>query len=131
MQGHWSYGDAYYPYRFTDEYALASRVQHPRNVYLREALILPHLDKRTSKVLLPQRLNDTIDLMASTSPAAAGQSAGADLALVTQWIAENQADNAPAETGVRITVLKPGTRLTRDKIHQLAHSVSSLGSVVR
>ena len=36
MQSHWAYDVPYYRCRFPAEYALANRVQHPVNVYLRE-----------------------------------------------------------------------------------------------
>jgi DNA invertase Pin-like site-specific DNA recombinase len=40
MSGKWNNGLAYYLCRFPAEYALANRVTHPKNVYLREADVL-------------------------------------------------------------------------------------------
>lgn len=48
-------------------YALANRVQHPRNVYLPESWVVPPLDDWLAKVFLPHRLDDTIDLMATAA----------------------------------------------------------------
>lgn len=36
MQGHWINSAPYYRCRFPAEYALANKLDHPRNVYLRE-----------------------------------------------------------------------------------------------
>ncbi len=44
MQGQWNHERAHCRCRFPNEYALADRVQHPRNVYLAERDILPALD---------------------------------------------------------------------------------------
>jgi site-specific DNA recombinase len=40
MQGQHAHGAAYYRCRFPQEYALANKVQHPRNVILREELLI-------------------------------------------------------------------------------------------
>jgi site-specific DNA recombinase len=44
MQSHWVNRAAYYRCRFPEEYALANKVSHPSNVYLREDRIVPQLD---------------------------------------------------------------------------------------
>ncbi|MFV2104953.1 zinc ribbon domain-containing protein, partial [Micromonospora sp. LOL_024] len=44
MQGQHSHGVAYYRCRFPQEYALANRVDHPRNVILREETLINPLD---------------------------------------------------------------------------------------
>src|SRR5207248_1472112 len=44
MQGQQNHGAAHYRCRFAYEYALANKVDHPRNVYLRERDVLPALD---------------------------------------------------------------------------------------
>jgi site-specific DNA recombinase len=36
MQGHWINAAPYYRCRFPEQYALASKISHPRNVYLRQ-----------------------------------------------------------------------------------------------
>jgi site-specific DNA recombinase len=41
MQGQYSNQAPYYRCRYPREYALASHVRHPGNVYLREADVLP------------------------------------------------------------------------------------------
>jgi site-specific DNA recombinase len=44
MQGQHSHGVAYYRCRFPQEYALANHVEHPRNVIMREDLMVKPLD---------------------------------------------------------------------------------------
>ncbi|MET8329701.1 zinc ribbon domain-containing protein [Streptomyces sp. NPDC005181] len=156
MQGQWSHGEAYYRCRFPEEYALANRVQHPRNVYLREAWIIPPLDAWLAKIFLPHRLDETIDLMAACAPDRTGESstaaaaravitacdtklathraaleAGADPALITSWIAETQARRATAEAELRTATNTPTGRMTRDEIARLVRSISDLASVIR
>lgn len=60
MQGQHSHGIAHYRCRFPQEYALANKIQHPRNVIMREeALILP-LDRWLSQAFSPTRREHTI-----------------------------------------------------------------------
>lgn len=155
MQGHWSHDQAYYRCRYPQEYALANRIGHPRNVYLRESWVLSPLDSWLTKVFLPHRLDDTIDLMAAgaaperdtaAAPAAramiadcdaklathrAALEAGADPTLVTQWIAETQARRARAEAELRTNTKSPGGRMSRDEIARLVRSLSDLAAVVQ
>ncbi|MEU4898004.1 recombinase family protein [Streptomyces sp. NPDC044780] len=156
MQGQWSHGDAYYRCRFPEEYALANRVHHPRNIYLRESWITVPLDSWLATVFLPHRLDDTIDLMATTAAAPEPESAavaaareviadcdaklathraaleaGADPTLVTQWIAETQTRRARAEAELRTASKGPGTRMSRDEIARLVRSISDLTTVIQ
>ena len=154
MQGQWSHGDAYYRCSFSEEYALANRVPHPRNIYLRESWITTPLDNWLATVFLPHRLDDTIDLMAAAAapdqePAAAAAraviadcnaklvthraalEAGADSTLVTQWIAETQARRARAEAEIRTASKGPGARMSRDEIARLVRSISDLAAVIQ
>lgn len=52
---------AYYRCRFPHEYALANRVDHPRNVILREDLAVPHLDGWLAGLFTPASRQRTID----------------------------------------------------------------------
>ncbi|WP_432069869.1 zinc ribbon domain-containing protein [Streptomyces sp. AA1529] len=67
MQGHWSHHQAYYRCRFPEQYALANRITHPRNVYLREAWLIRPLDDWLAKIFSPHRLDETVDLMAAAT----------------------------------------------------------------
>ena len=55
MQGQWNHGHAHCRCRFPDEYALAKRVEHPLNVYLREREALPPLDELPMLAFAPHR----------------------------------------------------------------------------
>lgn len=156
MQGHWSHDQAYYRCRFPQEYALANRVQHPRNVYLRESWVVPPLDAWLGKMFLPHRLDDTIDLMAGAEQPSNGETraaeaahavitdcntklathraaleAGADPALITQWMAETQNRRARAEAELRTATQGPVARMSRDEIVRLVRSIRDLATVVQ
>ncbi|MGF1431542.1 recombinase family protein [Kitasatospora sp. LaBMicrA B282] len=158
MQGQWIHGEAYHRCRFPAEYALANRIQHPRNVYLREKDVLGPLDHWLTRMFAPHRLDDTIDLLAAAqnlSPTSAAQTlraesartiittcdakltthraaleAGADPALVTQWITETQATRARAEAELRTAQQARADQLTRDDIAALARANSDLVNVL-
>ncbi len=156
MQDQWSHGDAYYRCRFPEEYALANRVEHPRNVHLRESWLVPPLDDWLRKVFAPHRLHGTIDLMTTAADAPSREDAalvaaratitdcdaklathratleaGADPLLVTRWIAETQAKRAAAEATLRAATGGPDTPMSRDEIARLVHGISDLVAVVR
>ncbi|MBP0455076.1 MULTISPECIES: recombinase family protein [unclassified Kitasatospora] len=56
MQGTWNNGEPYYRCRFPAEYASASQIDHPRNVYLREQTVLEPLHSWVLKNCSPSRL---------------------------------------------------------------------------
>ena len=60
MQGQYSNQAPYYRCRYPREYALASHVSHPANVYLREADLLPAIDRWLAAIFAPHRLGQTI-----------------------------------------------------------------------
>ena len=73
MQGHWTNEAAYYRCRFPTEYALANKVDHPRNVYLREdAASSRTLDAWLASKFAPHRLTDTIDELTAAQPTTTG-----------------------------------------------------------
>ncbi|WP_189129395.1 recombinase family protein [Wenjunlia tyrosinilytica] len=56
MQGTWNNGEPYYRCRFPAEYASANRIDHPRNVYLREQAVLGPLTSWLRTSCSPRRL---------------------------------------------------------------------------
>ncbi len=60
MQGQRSNGEAYYRCRYAQEYALANKIDHPRNVYLRERDLVTPLDHALASAFTPDRIEDTI-----------------------------------------------------------------------
>jgi hypothetical protein len=114
-------GAASYRCRFPAEYALANRVQHPVNVYLREDQLIGEVNRWLAREFAPHRLRATIaDLAAAqlAEPIArldddheetalkiaecdreltgyrAALDAGASPATVAAWIAETEAEKA-------------------------------------
>ncbi len=157
MQGHWAHDQAYYRCRYPTEYALANRIHHPRNIYLRETWVLAPLDDWLATVFLPHRINDTIELMAAAAAPGhdsdratieraraaiaecdaklathrAALEAGADPSVITQWITETQARRARAEAELRTVTKDQGARMSRDEIACLVRSIGNLAAVVR
>ncbi|MEW2219535.1 recombinase family protein [Streptomyces sp. NPDC006990] len=155
MQGHWSHEHAYYRCRYPSEYGLANRVQHPRNVYVREAWIVRPLDNWLGKMFLPHRIDNTIDLMtaaaetghphsAATTQARAeiadcdakltqyraALEAGADPELVTQWISEIQARRAQAQARLRTPGAGGSVKTSRDSIADLLRTAGDLTRLI-
>ncbi|WP_319461363.1 hypothetical protein [Micromonospora sp. RTP1Z1] len=103
-------------HHFPQEYALANQVAHPSNVYLREDALTDPLDTWLASAFTPHRIAQTITAMADAQPldqppalATAAQAiitecdaeleryraaldAGADPAVVTDWISQTQAN---------------------------------------
>src|SRR5215469_4451128 len=67
-QSHWMHDVPYYRCRFPAEYALANRVQHPLNVYLREDHIIGKVNRWLAREFAPHRLNETIAKLAAAQP---------------------------------------------------------------
>ncbi|WP_337661972.1 recombinase family protein [Actinoalloteichus sp. AHMU CJ021] len=63
MQGQQSRGVLFYRCRFPNEYGLANKVEHPRNVYLAERDLLGPLDDWLSRSFAPHRISDTVDAL--------------------------------------------------------------------
>src|ERR1019366_6656407 len=95
MQGQYNHGNAYYRCRYPKEYALASHVRHPGNVYLREADVLPAIDRWLTVIFAPRRLTQTIAEMqaaqATPEPAAPAPATQATLAACDARLARYQA----------------------------------------
>ena len=134
MEGTWNHNTSHYRCRYPADYALANTIQHPRTVYLREAAILPSLDRWLARLFDHQHLDATCQTLAAatepdTASTAAAEAArrtlrdcdqrlaryraaldaGADPALVAAWIAETQAERASAEHASAATRTTPTT----------------------
>jgi len=75
MQGSANHGRAHYRCRYPNEYAIANKLDHPRNVYVREDQILGPLDGWLAQVFDPGQLDTTLDALeaAASSTDDAGQ----------------------------------------------------------
>lgn len=153
MQGQHSHGVAYYRCRFPQEYALANKVDHPRNVIMREDVLIKPLDtwlvqgfgpvqrRHTITALLNQAHADmpTVTPVASEGPTVAqcdaklasyraALEAGADPAVVARWIAETQTERHRAEQHQRTAVEEKTDippRLSEDQIVSSRSSATS------
>jgi site-specific DNA recombinase len=159
MQGQYSNRDAYYRCRYPKEYALASHVRHPGNVYLREADILPAIDTWLALIFAPHRLTQTITELqaaqtapATPEPAAPGEDtraaiadcdarlaryqaaldAGADPQTVAQWTRQVKAERTAAlARDASQARHQPGNRLAKDDIRALITALGDLPDLIR
>ena len=154
MQGHWTNAQSYYRCRYPVEYALANTIEHPRNVYLREAAVLDPINTWLTQVFAPPRLTDTLHRLADTttddqaqnteSEAArrsltecdqrlaryrAALEAGTDPTLIARWTAEVTAQRAIAEH--RLRQATGTTQMTPTEIHHLVTAIGDLITVLR
>jgi site-specific DNA recombinase len=154
MQAHWANDMAYYRCRFPAEYALANKITHPRNVFVRERDLVPRLDSWLAREFQPHRLAATIDDLAAASADLTGQhhaieeardsikdcdtkmtryqaaiDAGADITEVTRWINTARADRLRAEAVLRGTTAP--ARMTRHEIAAVIERFTSLAAVIR
>ncbi len=154
MQGHWANETAYYRCRFPAEYALANRVEHPLNVFVRERDVLPGLDGWLAGVLAPHRIEETIEAMAAAQDSAGAElqaiararetirdceakmaryraaiDAGADIEEITGWINAAKAERLQAEAALRVTA-RPA-RMSKEEITMIIKRLAALAAVVR
>jgi site-specific DNA recombinase len=151
MQGTWNHGRAHYRCSYPGEYALAGKIDHPRAVYLREDQVLPPLDRWIARVFEPGRLEETCHQLAHARASPAGDDArlvaarrrlaecdrrlaryrealdaGADPAVITDWIRDVQAERRRIDHGLRQN--GPAVVWSLEDIRRL---VESLGDVTR
>ncbi|WP_433653627.1 zinc ribbon domain-containing protein [Micromonospora zamorensis] len=157
MQGQYSHGDAYYRCRFPQEYALANQVQNPSNVYLREDTLTDPLDTWLASAFAAGRIEQTITAMTDAQPpdqppplATAAQTiikecdakleryraaldAGADPAVVTEWISQTQAERARAraEADLHAHSSNRPRRMSRTEIKDLVQALGDIAAVLR
>jgi site-specific DNA recombinase len=148
MQGHWINSAAYYRCRFPSEYALANKISHPRNVYLREDAFDAEVTGWLAAALAPGRLEETIDHMTAAQAVAedttqaeaakakiadanlkmarykAALEVGGDPAEINAWIAEAKAQRLKAQAELAQATSK--SRLTRQ---QIADRISQLSDI--
>ncbi len=147
MQGHWHRERAFYRCRYPAEYAQASRMTHPPNVYVGERDVLGPLDEWLAGLFAPHRIEDTLrtlhdaqdtapDPLAEEIARKLGEcdsklagyrsalDAGAEPAVVAAWIAEVQAERAALERR-----RKPTAQRERLNEQAIAVMVDALGGI--
>ena len=155
MQGQYNHGAAYYRCRYAQEYAIANKIDHPTNVYLREDTLTDPLDTWLATAFNPTNLQRTIAAMTAAQPTntadlhadrihsiitrcdtklgqyRAALDSGADPAVVTAWIAETQAERARAEAELHTTTEKRTRRLSNAEIEQMVAALGDIVAVLR
>lgn len=128
MSGKWNNDQAYYLCRYPAEYALANRVNHPKNVYIKEADVIGHVDDWLAELFAPEAVNETVAQLtgqaahledpatnalaeaarariaecdAEISQYRASLKAGGDPKVIGPWIAETQAKKVAAQAEIR------------------------------
>src|SRR5690625_2937053 len=155
MQGHWTNDEPYYRCRYPQEYALANRVHHPRNVYLRERDLVPALDEwiaaefapgkrsvalatlasapqeqRTSHTRESARLHESIaECDRKRAQHRAALEAGADPTLVTEWMKETQAQRSAAKVKLDRSGQTSG-RMSKDDIMNIVEALGNIADVL-
>ena len=146
MQGQWLREMAYYRCRFPNEYAIANKVAHPRNIYLREDQLVGPLDDWLLTALAPpHRIHDRGDVPASQDDQTLAPTidpiqqildecdrrianyralldAGTDHALIAGWIAETSAERVQRSSPAPATAAPP----SRSGSPELRSATSSL-----
>lgn len=152
MQGQWTHDEPYYRCRFPNEYGLANKIQHPRNIYLAEKDILPPIDGWLATAFAPHHLDTTITKMYESQPEPEDDSrldatnqivaecdeklaryrqaleAGTDPVLVATWTAEVQARRAEALAQTRTKSKQ--RRMSRAEISNLVDALGSIRTVL-
>ena len=156
MSGKWNNDQAYYRCRYPAEYALANKVAHPKNVYLREADVLADVDDWLAELSAPEAFDATVaqiteqaerledptalarveaarariaEYDAQISRYQASMDAGGDPAVIGPWIAETQAKKVAAQAETRIATGRH--RMNRDEIEAVVTAFGSLARIVR
>jgi site-specific DNA recombinase len=152
MQGQKSRDQLLYRCRYPNEYGLANKTEHPRNVYLAERDLIGPLDTWLSTCFAPHRLTATIHDLYEAQPELdvdpgavaaakaveecdralgrhrAALEAGADVNLVTSWITETQARRAEAKA--RLVARPLPQRLTKEQIAELIERLGDIRNVL-
>ncbi|MBM2620475.1 recombinase family protein [Actinoplanes sp. LDG1-06] len=153
MQGQHSHGVAYYRCRYAKEYAIANKVDHPINVFLREDIVVGPIDAWLASAFSPTNLDHTITMLTNSQPTdhsdllreqarkriaecetklnryRATLDAGADPTVVTAWITDTETERRLAEAELATITDKPA-RLTRDDITALIKRLGDIRSAL-
>lgn len=154
MGTQWSHDMAYYRCRFAYEYALANKINHPRNILFRERDLVPQLDRWISLQFTPGHKAATIERMyqsqlartrnADDSTGAAAivrdcdnkldryraliDSGAASSETVAQWIAETESRRATATAQMHA---RKRPVLPRARIAELVEAAGNTSDALR
>ncbi len=153
MQSQWVNNAPYYRCTFPREYAISNKLDHPRNVYLREDVILPKVDRWLCKAFAPHCIAQAIDTMyadqlddghdakaevikaklaqveAKMARYRAAVEAGGDLEEISKWITEAKAERLKLEAELRT---RTGRRKpSREEITAVISKIGDVAQAVR
>lgn len=153
MQGTWAHGIPRYRCAYAAEYASVNGIDHPRTVYLREDAIVPRLDAWLAQLFDEGNLDATCDALATAGEvddAAEARAeaarrkiadcnqrlaryrqtldAGADAAVVANWMAEVQGERLRAEAELGAAV--PGEPLSKDQVRAMVLKLRDIAQVL-
>lgn len=152
MQGTYAHGTSRYRCRYPSEYAIANQLHHPLTVYVREDALAGPLDRWIAALFAPDQLDATCAALAAAGDgdeAADARAeaarrlvadcdqrlaryrgaldAGADPAVVAQWMAEVRGDRLRAEA--ELAAAAPAEPLAEAELRELRALVADLGSL--
>lgn len=154
MQAHTYKDYVYYRCRYAEEYALANKVEHPRNVFVREKHVTALVDPWLAKILAPHRIAETITALhgaqdqdepadirrakativeceAKLTQHRAALEAGANPVTIAKWMSETEAGLNAAQAQLRSARGAKSERMTPEQIKELIASLASLVDVLR
>ncbi|MGG2459728.1 recombinase family protein [Streptomyces sp. RGM 3693] len=151
IQGTFNHGHPHYRCRYPSEYAKSGAFNHPLSVYVREALILTHLDAWITRAFAPGQLKATLEAMRQSQRAAntpppdhasarrtiaecdrrltqyrAALDAGASLATVATWITQTELTKTTAQQELAAAQTSQPVILTNE---QIDHMIKDLGDL--
>jgi len=149
MQGSWNNKQPHYRCRFPSEYAVVNEIQHPKNVYIRESLIVPKLDEWLATLVDRRHIDDTCERLAKVAEIDEAAAARAEAArrkvadcderlasyrraleggapgeVVGQWIAEVTGERLRAEQD--LLGASPAEPLTAAELKALVQALRSI-----
>ena len=154
MQGQHSRNVAYYRCRYAKEYAIANKVNHPMDVFLREDALIDPIDSWLASAFAPTHLARTIAALTDSQPAnyndlrreqarqriaacdaklhryRATLDAGADIAVVTGWITETETERRRTQAELATITDNQPAHLSNADIAALSSGLGDVRSVL-
>lgn len=153
MQGNANHGHNHYRCKFTTERAPIPGVEHPKNVYVRESVIVPKLDEWIANLFDPANLTETCaavsaaggtteadharieaaerklaDCDARLTKYRSALDAGADPVVVAGWMQEVQGERLCAEQ--EIVAAQPSGRFSADQVREIVETLRDMASAL-
>jgi site-specific DNA recombinase len=99
--GQWNNDQAYYLCRFPAEYVLANRIDHPKNVYLKEVGVLGRVGDWIAQLFASDGIDATVSRITEQAAQLEDPAASTRAEAAHARIAETQAKKVAAQAGIR------------------------------